>query len=534
MAYGHSAHVDSFSRDHLPARETWPELLDTSPSYPDVLNCASVLLTEAVERFGAEQVCMVDDAGTWTYGELADTVDRLARVLTEVYELVPGNRVLLYGSNSPWLVACWFATVMAGGVAVTVAPDLRSKELATIAGLSSAGLALCDAGGRSEVLAAGVAGMTLACFGDDDPENLCGLARRAEPGFAGVPTAADDVALIAFTSGTTGSPKGCMHFHRDVLAVCDTFSTQVLAPRSTDVFAGTPPLGFTYGLGGLVLFPFRAGARTVFPSYPGPAGLLEAIPKHRISVLFTAPSAYRALLDHIADVDLSSLRRCVSAGEHLPVRTWQSWYEATGLRIIDGLGATELLHIFISAADDDIRPGATGRVVPGWLAKVVDENGQEVPDGTPGRLAVRGPIGCRYLYGDRQSEYVKYGWNITGDTYVRDAGGYFWYQGRSDDMIISAGHNISAVEVESVLLTHPAVAEAAVVGKPDDELGQVVAAYIVLRTGHLPGAELATGLQDHVKRSIAAYKHPRHIDFIKKLPRTATNKLQRYRLREGE
>ncbi|GAA0635681.1 aminobenozate:CoA ligase AmbL [Streptomyces thermocarboxydovorans] len=467
------------------------------------------------------------DGGSWTYDELRAHVDRLAHILTSDLGVVPGNRVLLRGPTTPWLAACWLAVLKAGAVAVTVLAQQRAHELSTICQIARVQHALCDIRSVDDLAKAEVPGLRIATYGGDSPDDLLHRPAPSTP-FQAVDTAADDVALIAFTSGTTGRPKGCMHFHRDVLAIADTFSRHVLRPLPEDVFAGSPPLGFTFGLGGLVVFPMRAGASALLLEQAHPAQLLPAIAEHRVSVLFTAPTAYRAMLDQLDGHDISSLRRCVSAGENLPAATWQAWYERTGLRIINGIGATELLHIFISAADEDIRPGTTGVPVPGWQARVQDADGNPVPDGEPGLLAVRGPVGCRYLADPRQQEYVRGGWNITGDTYVREPDGYFRYVARADDMIISAGYNIAGPEVEDALLRHPDVIEAAVVGRPDEDRGQVVVAYTVLKEG---GERDAEALREFVKSELAPYKCPREIVFLDALPRTATGKLQRFRLR---
>ncbi|MEU2563321.1 AMP-binding protein [Streptomyces longispororuber] len=531
-----TGHVDTFARDHLPPPEEWPVLLQDLPElrYPERLNCGAELLDATAARHGPHRPAFRSADGTvWTYGELRDRVDRVAHVLTGELGVVPGNRVLLRGPTSPWLAACWLAVMKAGAVAVTVLDRQRAPELATMCGIARVSHALCAAGAVDDLAKAGVPGLRVATYGGEGPDDL--LARVAARGgapYEAVDTAADDVALIAFTSGTTGRPKGCMHFHRDVLAVADTFARHVLKARADDVFAGSPPLGFTFGLGGLVVFPLRVGASAVLLEQAGPRQLLPAVAEHRVSVLFTAPTAYRAMLDALAQADapgVASLRRCVSAGENLPAATWRAWHARTGLRIINGIGATELLHIFISAADDDIRPGTTGKPVPGWRARVVDAAGAPVPDGEPGLLAVRGPVGCRYLADPRQREYVRDGWNVTGDTYVRDADGYFRYVARADDMIISAGYNIAGPEVEEALLRHPDVVEAAVVGRPDARRGQVAVAYVVPRAGAPRDAER---LRDFVKEELVPYKCPREVVFLDALPRTATGKLQRFRLRE--
>ncbi|MFG2722870.1 AMP-binding protein [Streptomyces sp. NPDC048416] len=533
-----SAHADTFPRDHLPPTDQWPELVlgPPGPSYPERLNCGAELLDATIERFGQDRPAFRTGAGEiWTYRELRDRVDRIAHVLTGELGVVPGNRVLLRGPTTPWLAACWLAVMKAGAVAVTVLAQQRAHELNVMCSIAHISHALCDARVLDDLERAEAPGLRITAYGGDGPDDLVKRAERAPSGrFTAVDTSADDVALIAFTSGTTGRPKGCMHFHRDVLAIADTFARHILKPVPDDVFAGSPPLGFTFGLGGLVVFPLRAGASALLLEQAGPKQLLPALAEHRVSVLFTAPTAYRTMLDELAGHDLSALRRCVSAGENLPAATWRAWRERTGVRIINGIGATELLHIFISAADEDIRPGTTGRPVPGWQALIVDAHGRTLPDGEPGLLAVRGPVGCRYLADERQRAYVRDGWNITGDTYVRDSDGWFQYVARADDMIISAGFNIAGPEVEDALLRHPDVTEAAVVGRPDERRGHVVVAYCVLRPGVPHGEETAAALRDFVKSQLVPYKCPREIVFLDALPRTPTGKLQRFRLRQLE
>ncbi len=534
-----SAHVDTFARDHLPPRELWP-VMDYGGlpdlAYPPRLNCAVELLDRMADAGHADRPAVVWDGGRWTYRELAEQSNRIAAVLRDDLGVVPGNRVLLRGFNSPMMVACWFGVLKAGAIVVATMPLLRGRELATVAEKAQIRLALTDhrlaaeldeARGLTPVLERTVA------WGTGDEGSLDALMRGKAASFDAVDTAADDVALIAFTSGTTGKPKGAMHVHRDVLAVCDTFSKHVLRPDPDDLFCGSPPLAFTYGLGGLVLFPLRAGAASLLVEQPTPPNLLKAIQDHRATVLFTAPIAYRAIPDLVPSFDISSLRKCVSAGETLPLPTFQAFERATGIRIIDGIGSTEMLHIFIASSGDDIRPGSTGRAVPGYRARVIDENGDPLPPGSIGRLAVQGPTGCRYLDDDeRQRGSVLDGWNLTGDAYRMDEDGWFWYQARTDDMIISAGYNIAGPEVEAVLLEHAAVGECAVVGLPDDERGQVVSAFVVLREGSEAGDALVKELQEWVKARIAPYKYPRRVTFVTELPRTQTGKLQRFRLRQ--
>ncbi len=533
MQLSPSAHVDTFCRDNLPPDGLWPELRLTLPGlqYPDRLNAAAELVDVTAQTRGGRPCLMSPDV-TWSYADTARLSSQVARVLAEELGVVPGNRVLLRGPNNPWLAVCWLGVLKAGGVAVTTMSLLRAGELATIGQVAQPRLALCDHRFTAELEGAGVPGLEIVTFGGDGPGDLAQRA-AAQPGdFEAVATAADDVAMIAFTSGTTGRPKAAMHFHRDLLAMADTFSAYVLKPREDDIFAGTPPLAFTYGLGGLLVFPLRAGAATLLLEKATPAELAGEIAAHGVTVLSTSPTAFRAMLGAGQAEQLRGLRRPVSAGEHLPGSTWQAFYDATGVKIIDGIGSTEMLHIFISSSDDEIRAGSTGRAVPGYEAAILDDDGKPVPDGEPGRLAVKGPTGCTYLADDRQRTYVHDGWNFTGDTYVRDADGYFWYQARSDDMIISGGYNIAGPEIEEVLLGHPDVAECGVVGVPDEFRGQIVKAYVVLREGADGGEAKAAELQDYVKQQIAPYKYPRAVEFLAVLPRTNTGKLQRFRLRD--
>jgi 2-aminobenzoate-CoA ligase len=533
MRLSPSAHLDTFCRDRLPPPDQWPEFRFGLPelNYPERLNCAVELLDVTAARVGYGRPCLLSATETWNYGKTIRRTNQLARVLTEDFGLRPGNRVLLRGPNSPWLAAAWLAVVKAGGVAVTTMALLRAREIATIVGLTEPSLAICDHRFAAD-LAAGAPTLTALLYGDDKPDDLTARCAAKDDGFAVVGTAADDVAMLASTSGTTGQPKVAMHFHRDVLATCDTFSRYLIKPRPDDVFTGTPPLGFTYGLGGLLLFPLRAGASSLLIERATPAELADAIAAHGVTVLSTAPTAYRAMLAAGKAPALKNLQRCVSAGEHLPKSVWEEFREATGIAIIDGIGSTEMLHIFIAAADRDIRPGSTGKAVPGYRATILDEDGNEVPAGQPGRLAVQGPTGCRYLSDERQRNYVQHGWNITGDTYVRDTDGYYWFQARSDDMIISAGYNIAGPEVEEALLGHPDVLEVAVVGAPDPDRGMIVQAFVVLCEGVTPDAAKATELQEFAKKSIAPYKYPRTVEFVTELPKTISGKTQRYRLRQ--
>jgi 2-aminobenzoate-CoA ligase len=533
MRLSPSAHVDTFCRDRLPPQDQWPEFLYDLPQlrYPERLNCAAELLDATAAREGSGRPCLRSATQTWTYGETVRRTNQLAQVLTEDFGLQPGNRVLLRGPNNPWLAAAWLAVVKAGGVTVTTMALLRPKEIATITGLTEPSLAICDHR-FAEDLAAGAPSLTALTYGGDGPDDLAARCAAKDGAFTPVLTAADDVAMLASTSGTTGQPKVAVHFHRDVLATCDTFSHYLIKPRRDDVFTGTPPLGFTYGLGGLLLYPLRAGASTLLIERATPVELADAIAAHGVTVLSTAPTAYRAMLAAGKASSLKNLRRCISAGEHLPKSVWEEFRETSGIAIIDGIGSTEMLHIFIGAADGDIRPGATGRAVPGYRATILDPDGAEVTDGQPGLLAVKGPTGCRYLSDPRQRVYVQDGWNITGDTYTRDADGYYWYQARSDDMIISAGYNIAGPEVEEALLGHPDVLEVAVIGAPDDDRGMIVQAFVVLREGMPASQDKAAELQEFAKRSIAPYKYPRVVEFVAELPKTISGKTQRYRLRQ--
>jgi 2-aminobenzoate-CoA ligase len=533
-----TAYKDTFAADNLPSRALWPEISFDLPElqYPERVNCAVELLDGMVANGCAEKVAIYGAKDTWTYAQLQAQVNRIARVLRDDLKLATGSRVLLRGSNSPMLAACVLAVLKAGYIAVPTMPLLRAKELAVIIDKAQISAALCAGNLREELEAARdlSPGLhSLLYFHDAAPDALEQRMAAHADTFEAVDTAADDVCLIGFTSGTTGIPKGTMHFHRDVLAICDCFPRSTLRSQADDIFIGTPPLAFTFGLGGLLLFPLRVGASTVLLEKLTPETLLQAIQTYRATVCFTAPTSYRQMVLLVAKYDLSSLRKSVSAGEALPAATRESWRQASGLQMIDGIGSTEMLHIFISAADDAVRSGATGKPIPGYQACVLDDDGNPVSPGIVGRLAVKGPTGCRYLADDRQKNYVCNGWNLTGDAYQMDVDGYFWYKARTDDMIISAGYNIAGPEVEEVLLRHPLVAECAVVGCADEERGQIVKAFVVLKANADTDAGPATikMLQDFVKQAIAPYKYPRAITFCNALPRTETGKLQRYKLR---
>jgi 2-aminobenzoate-CoA ligase len=535
-----SAHVDTFAREHLPPEKLWPLLKASSISdfeYPAVLNAAVELLDRNVAGGLGSRPCLRTNSEIWSYEKLLERANRIANLLTS-RGLAPGERVLLRDANTPMLAACWFAVLKAGGIAVTTMHQLRAQELAAIVKKARIKFALCARELSEELSQAQRAAPvleTIILYDNSDGAASPALLAGHSCDFANVATSQNDIALIAFTSGTTGEPKATVHFHRDLLAVCDTFSKHVLKPVDQDIFCGSPPLAFTFGLGGLLLFPLRAGASTLLLPRVSAEGLLQSIEQHRCTVCFTAPTLYRSMLEMVSRFDLASLQKCVSAGERLPLATFEAWRQATGLRIIDGIGSTEMLHIFISAAGDEIRPGATGKPVPGYEAMVVDEAGRPVPANTVGRLAVRGPTGCRYLDAqDLQRQYVQNGWNITGDSYRVDDDGYFWYEGRTDDMIVTAGYKISAVEIEAVLLGHPKVAECAVIGAPNVERGEIVKAFVVLSDAAAANDLLRRELQDYVKSQIAPYKYPRAIEFVAALPRTSTGKLQRSKLRERE
>jgi len=532
-----TAHVDTFARDNLPPRELWPEFIFDLPQlqFPAQLNCAAVLLDHQVGAGQGDRVCIRAPGLTWTYAELLAQANRIAHVLVDDMGLVPGNRVLLRAANNPLLAACWFAVIKAGGIAVATMPLLRAKELTDVIGKAQVSHALCDARLGDELRAAATNCPTLTqvrYFNGDGGGGLEALAQAKPAVFTNVDTAADDTCIIAFTSGTTGQPKGTMHFHRDVIAICECWPRHTLRATADDVFIGSPPLAFTFGLGGQLLFPLHVGASTVLLEKVAPEILLPAIGEFGATVCFTAPTSYRAMVAQAGKYDLTSLRKCVSAGEALPAATRKLWRDTTGIELIDGIGTTEMLHIFISADEAHSRGGATGKPVPGYVACVLDEQGKPLPPGQVGRLAVKGPTGCRYLADPRQKNYVSDGWNVTGDAYLIDADGYFVYQARTDDMIISAGYNIAGPEVEATLLAHPAVAECGVVGLADEERGQVVAAFVIVKDGFAPGETLARELQEFVKQSIAPYKYPRRIVFRTSLPRTETGKLQRFRLRQ--
>jgi 2-aminobenzoate-CoA ligase len=532
-----SSYLDSFTSDGLPSRDQWPTFIRDLPAvqYPDRINASVELLDSSIKLVGRDKTAVIADDGVWTYGELLDDVCRTAHVLIDA-GLQSGNRVLLRSPNNGWLTIAWLAVLRAGGVVVTTIPMLRSGEIMQQTQVSEPNLAIVDHRYLEDWHSAGTEAILTIVVGDNSPQSLEMLSAAKPKYFEPYDSLASDICMLAFTSGTTGKPKATMHSHSDVIAIADTFSAEVVKPTPADIFCGTPPIAFTFGLGALLVFPLRVGATAVLLEAASPPNLLKAIEEHRITCIFTSPTAYRAMLKMIDTADLTSLRRCISAGEALPEFVWHEWHNATGVPLIDGIGATEMLHIFISASDSDIRPGFTGKAVPGYEAAVFDENLEILPPGVPGRLGVRGPTGCRYLMDGRQELYVQNGWNLTGDIYEVTADGYFRYLARADDMIVSSGYNIAAPEVENALLSHESVAEVAVIGVPDVDRGVVVKAFVVLHPSFIARdsdgeKELISILQDHVKMTIAPYKYPRLIEFTADLPKSATGKLQRQRLR---
>ncbi|MCC0039079.1 MAG: benzoate-CoA ligase family protein [Brucellaceae bacterium] len=538
-ALGPSAHVDTFSRDNLPPRDQWPDLLLDGFDYPEYLNAAVELTDRMVEKGFGDHTALIGNGRRRTYKELADWTNRLAHALVEDYGVKPGNRVLIRSANNPAMVACWLAATKAGAVVVNTMPMLRAGELAKIVDKAEITVALCDTRLMDEVVACAKGSSFLKqVVGFDGTANhdaeLDRIALNKPVRFDAVKTGRDDVALLGFTSGTTGIPKATMHFHRDLLIIADGYAKEVLQVTPDDVFVGSPPLAFTFGLGGLAIFPLRFGAAATLLENASPPNMIEIIETYRATVSFTAPTAYRAMMAAMDQgADLSSLRVAVSAGETLPAPVFEEWTRKTGKPILDGIGATEMLHIFISNRFDDMHPATTGRPVTGYEARIVDEDMAELAPGTIGRLAVRGPTGCRYLADDRQRDYVRDGWNLTGDSFLQDEDGRFHFAARSDDMIISAGYNIAGPEVEAALLAHADVAECAVIGIADESRGQIVEAHVVLVAGVTGDDAARQRLQDHVKATIAPYKYPRSVVFVDALPKTQTGKIQRFRLREA-
>ena len=529
--------IDTFACENLPAIELWPEidLTHSAYHYPDRFNCVTRFLDQWIEKGEGDRTALVTPTDRWTYEHLYQQVNRIAHVLVEDYALVPGNRVLLRSANNPMMLAAYLAVMRVGGIAVGTMPLLRSTELSDILNKARITHALCDWRLRDELEVCRDRApdlTTIGYFHSTASDGLEALMDGKPTEYTAFDSAIDDVCLIAFTSGTTGQPKGTMHFHRDLLAICDGFNRMVLRPEPDDIFCGSPPLAFTFGLGGMALFPLDVGAAVLLLEKASPPVLLEAIEHYRATICFTAPTAYRAMLPELATHDVSSLRKAVSAGEHLPAATFDAFFQATGVKLIDGLGSTEMLHVFVTAREEDMKSGATGIAVPGYRVAILDDNGAELPTGQVGRLAVKGPTGCRYLADERQKSYVYDGWNLPGDAARMDEDGYVWYEARTDDMIISSGYNVGAPEVENALLKHPAVSECAVVGKQHEQRGTIIKAFVVCADNANVDPELAVELQNHVKNTIAPYKYPREVEFVNELPKTGTGKIQRFRLRE--
>ena len=528
---------DNFAHHSLPEIEFLPEysFLDLPQfQHPEMLNCVDKLLDNHIKEGRGNNICIRTFTETWTYQDLYEKSNQIAHVLINDLGLKSGNRVLIRSANNPMMVACWFAILKAGGIVVSTMPLLSAKELTTIIDCAEISHAFCDSELPEEMNLVKSIFLKKVSFYRNSPETsgLEKLMESKSKTFQNYQSKADSICLIGFTSGTTGLPKMTSHYHKDILNICEAFPQYSLQPTQNDVFTGSPPLGFTFGLGGLVLFPMYFGASTFLIEKPSPDLLLKAIQEYKITICFTAPTAWRIITTKVNDFDISSLRKCVSAGETLPLKVWQDWYDATGLKIIDGIGATEMLHIFISSNEANMKPGATGKAITGYEAKIIDARGNEVPTNEPGRLAVRGITGCKYLNRiEKQKEYVEYGWNVTGDIFRQDEDGYFWFVARGDDMIISSGYNIGAIEVESVLLTHEDILECAVVGLPDEERGMLVCAHIVLKDTSKATDEFKKHIQLWFKESAAPYKYPRTIFFVKELPKTETGKIQRFKLK---
>lgn len=528
---------DNFAHKHQPSKKLQPEYRYSEADFqlPDDLNCVERLLDSHIQEGRGHTIAIRTFEKTWTYQDLYEKANQIAHVLVDDLGLVSGNRVLIRSANNPMFVAIWFAVLKAGGIVVATMPLLREKELEVMIDSAEISHAFCDYR-LEEALAAVQSPFLKQTITFDGTENgmskLETLMHNKPKEFHNFPTKAESIALIGFTSGTTGNPKMTSHYHKDILLICEAFPKYALQPVPEDIFTGSPPLGFTFGLGGLVLFPLYFGASTFLIEKPSPELLLQAVQDHKVSIVFTAPTAWRILATKAADYDISSLRKCVSAGETLPEKVWEDWYEATGLKIIDGIGATEMLHIFISSNEDNMKKGATGLPIRGYEARIVDRKGNELGANEPGRLAVRGITGCKYLNRtEKQKEYVQEGWNLTGDIFRKDEDGYYWFVARGDDMIISSGYNIAAIEVESVLLKHEDITECAVVGLPDENRGMLVCAYIVLADKSKACDEFAKTLQDWFKENAAPYKYPREIRFLDNLPKTETGKIQRYKLK---
>ena len=536
---GPTGHTDHFARENLPPAEAQPDFLLDGWDYPDWLNVGVELTDRMVENGLGDHTALIGNGRRRTYKELTDWTNRLAAALVEDYGVKPGHRVLIRSANNPAMVACWLAATKAGAVVVNTMPMLRAGELAKIVDKAEVSLALCDTRLMEDMVTCAKDSRTLTTVvGFDGTANHDAELDRAALSkpvlFEAIKTGRDDVALLGFTSGTTGAPKGTMHFHRDILMIADSYAREVLKVTPEDIFVGSPPLAFTFGLGGLAVFPLRFGACAVLLENASPPNLIDIIEKYGATVCFTAPTAYRAMLQAMeAGADLSSLRAAVSAGETLPAPVYHDWIETTGKPMLDGIGSTEMLHIFITNRFSDHKPACTGKPVTGYEARIIGEDGQELPRGEVGKLAVRGPTGCRYLNDPRQADYVQDGWNITGDAFSMDKDGYLHFAARADDMIISSGYNIAGPEVEAALLAHEDVAECAVIGTPDEERGAIVEAHVVLKSGAVASGELVVALRDFVKARIAPYKYPRSVKFTDALPKTQTGKIQRFRLRDG-
>lgn len=528
-------YIDNFAHNYLPPPSMLSDCNHPEFEFPSNLNCVDYLLDRHIREGSGDKIAIRTETATWTYKDLYEKSNQIAHVLIDELELISGNRVLIRSANNPMFVACWFAVLKAGGIVVSTMPLLREKELSTMIECAEISHVLCDVRLEDEIRRVQSPFLQQTITFDGSESTLATLEilmKDKSTSFTNYNSKSDSICLIGFTSGTTGNPKMTAHYHKDILLICEAFPKYALDVTPEDIFTGSPPLGFTFGLGGLVLFPFYYGASTVLIEKPSPESILQAIQDFRVTICFTAPTAWRLISTKVKDFDVSSLRKCISAGETLPAKVWQDWFNETGLKIIDGIGSTEILHIFLSSSEEFLKIGSTGKPVPGYEAKVIDSDGNEVAANQPGRLAIRGLTGCKYLNrNEKQLEYVENGWNITGDIFKKDDDGYYWFVARGDDMIISSGYNIGAIEVESVLLQHPEVLECAVVGLPDSERGMLVCAYVVLKNHESACNDLILSLQNWFKQNAAPYKYPRIINFVQSLPKTETGKIQRFKLK---